>query len=128
MDPILTELARIARTRAFAALRVVLCAVLLLAVQGSVLQAQGASIPTRMDIDRQAETATLPAAQGMSLRLRLALPDGGGDGPGKTATLVAAVLWRAPETSLDADLPQASSRAEGVSPVLRPGRGPPAAA
>ncbi|TKA94361.1 hypothetical protein FAZ78_22780, partial [Cereibacter changlensis] len=77
MDPILTELARIARTRAFAALRVVLCAVLLLAVQGSVLQAQGSSIPTRMDIDRQAETATLPAAQGMSLRLRLALPDGG---------------------------------------------------
>lgn len=125
MDPSLKQLARTARTKTLAALRVVLCAVVLLSVQGSVVHTQRATVPTRLDVDTQTETVAVPATQGPSLRLRAALP--GGDGPGKPVTLPTLIVWTCPERADTAEFAQVSQRIHEACAVLQPGRGPPTA-
>ncbi len=125
MDPSLTQLARIARTKTFAALRVVLCAVVLLAVQSSLVHAQHAAIPTRLDIDRQTETVALPALQAPALRLRAALPTGGGEAAGKPLPVPGGPVWQVPATVTAAEFTQPPRRVHEVSATLRSGRGPP---
>ena len=103
-----------------------LCVILLVSVQGTMVHAQCAPMPTRMDIDRMVETVTNPAVERMTVRMRAALPDTGGDRHGKPGPLATAPVWAVPDGVSDANPPARARFLHGFLAPLRSGRGPPA--